>query len=362
MNTEFLEQLEGWFERLQNRLQSSPLAGQDWVQAGLRNLQLRKSDLLEHGPDVPRYNRLCLEAERLMQRLLSCEGPTGVAWLNQPLRDAYAFLEGHSDLDPSCGELFEAAFERLKMLGVGQPLQDLSQDLMLWSGGHNALGPRDLRNKLDDFVAAALAEEAIQGDEAWTLESLLTGYFRTGSEQIWQRWEDQILALEAELGQLAENQVDVQQLLLETESLRNCPRDQEELWEQLERVRQEWSTISQLLSLQAVRQADGSEQPRLQHLDRLHCLAQEFQQGTLEVDDFHYEVEVHSQRLTGALPHFWKLWADQPDRLACLAELQTSLQQLAQINRPGDPRLAPLTESYCDLMRQLHAAASPLRA
>lgn len=349
----FLEELEAWFNRLETRFDQSPLAGEEWLRQGREDLRRQKSAVLA-GPDEPAYNRLCAEAERLLQRLQACEGPTEVPWLNEPLRNARAFLAGTAVL--SCGEQFELAYQRLKSQGVSPELETLAQELMVWSQGHLPLGPRDLGVKLDEFVAAALAEEEHILADAWTLERLLTGYFRTGSEEIWQLWEAQLEALEAEVLQLAENGMDVQQLQLECEALRQCPREQEELWELLQRVRQEWSTVSQLLSLEAVRQADGREQPRLQHLDRLQCLAQEFQQGTLDLEDFQYEVEVHSQRLTSAMPHFWKLWGGDGPRLAALAELQKALQELGHVTRPGDPQLGLLTQSYCDLLRELQAA------
>lgn len=350
----FVEQLEDWFARLETRFADSPLAGEEWLQLGLQDLRGQKAALLV-AAEEPAYNRLCAEAERLLQRLQACEGPTEVGWLNEPLRNARAYLAGSEAL--GCGEQFEAAYQRLKSLEVSQHLQDLGHDLMLWSQGHRPLGPRDLGVKLDEFVAAAVAEQELILADAWTLERLLTAYFRSPGEEIWQLWEGHLEAMEAEVLKLAENSVDVQQLLLEIESLRQCPAEQEELWEQLQRVRQEWSTVSQMLSLEAVRQADGREQPRLQNLDRLECLAQEFQQGTLELDDFQYEVGLHSQRLTGAMPHFWKLWPGDGARLAMLAELQKALQGLAQVTRPGDPQLGLLTQSYCHLLRELQSKA-----
>lgn len=350
----FAQQVEVWFDRLEARFEQSPLRSEEWLRQGAEALRRQKAALWsEESETVPRYNRLCAEAERLLQRLLACEGPTEVAWLNEPLRNARRYLEGSEALH--CGEQFEAAYHRLKSLGVGEELEALAQELMHWSQGHLALGPRDLGVKLDAFVAAALAEEDRILADAWTLETLLTGYFRTGSEELWSLWEGQLAALESDLAQLAENGVDVQQLLLEAEALRQCPREQEELWDQLGRVRQEWSTVSQLLSLEAVR--GGEDRGGLQHLDRLQCLTHEFQQGTLDLDDFQYEIEVHNQRLTGAMPHFWKLWAGDGPRLAQLAELQKALQELGQVTRPGDLRLYGLTRSYCDLLLELQSSA-----
>lgn len=339
------EQVEAWFDRLEERFRHSPLASEVWLRQGLELLRQQKSAL-----DEPGYNRLRVDAQRLLQRVQACEGPTEVAWLNEPLRNARAFLAGTEALH--CGAQFELAYQRLKSLEVSEELEDLAHQLMLWSGGHQALGPRDLGLKLDAFVAAALAEEERILADAWTLETLLTGYFRTGSEEIWELWKAQLEEMRAELARLAENGVDVQQLVLETDALVQCPRDQEELWEQLERVRQEWSTVSQLLSLEAVRAREGSG---LQHLDRLCLLAAEFQQGTLDLEDFQYEVEVHNQRLTGAMPHFWKLWAGDGERLAQLAELQKNLQELAEVTRPGDPRIDEATRSYCDRLLELQS-------
>ncbi len=347
------EQIEAWFDRLETRLGQSSLSAQDWLRQGVEQLRRQKAQLYrEESETAPRYHRLCADAERLLQRVQACEGPTEVAWLNEPLRNARAFLAGSESLD--CGAQFESAYQRLRSLEVGEELEQLAHQLMLWSGGHLALGPRDLGVKLDEFVAAALAEEDRILADAWTLETLLTGYLRSGSEELWELWESQLVAMLGELAMLAEQGVDVQQLRLETEALRQCPRDQEELWEQLERVRQEWATVSQLLSLEAVRHREG---PGLQHLDRLRYLAAEFQQGTLDLEDFHYEIEVHNQRLTGAMPHLWQLWAEDEARLAQLAELQKALQDLSQVTRPGDLRLGALTQSYCDLLLELESSA-----
>ena len=365
-------QLNTWFASLQTKLENSAPSIKPWALNCIGELQEMKQDLVEAyragDEDLSAIHlALTTRAQEILEELCSMEGPTDFLWLNLPLRSITRFLQGESQTAELPLQLQRALSESKRFI-ASAPLLDSLQTLCLWSEGHKTLSGLDLRGLVDDVIAQSNKLD-FQQSASMTVEALIELCRSSAGELQDQYFEDLLITLEdwdsefAELSHqvksLAPEAVD--QLTATEEAIDNIAEllegsfEWDALKNEVSALRNAWTESSAillpLLSLRHQRVANNFE--RHQHLRELLQTVQSFQGGTLNLEDYRSQIQVHLSRWSQVTPQLRKLWSARPELCQKIDTAEVCLNSLATVSSPCDARLATVSQLYCQILSQL---------